>query len=463
MLETLTEQERHIFRLRVETGLTGREIAARIGKREKTGSNEARRVVRRVHDGFTALILATEGSADCRMLAAIVAAADMQTQGFTRELSHQVVTHVAACSVCAAQQPELLTRYEPVLIPILFVAELRERVLDTIQSFSAGVPAPSSTTDSRSPPRTPPDREGGAPGTAVLRRPRSGRRVPVAPAVIATAAAVLVIGAGTFLATRGSASRQPPLSPAVAIVQPCANAIRVLPYITPLSGQVELPGLVRLPPDAAVYGTAMQDGGTSQPFYVIGPAGKTCSAYNGASAGAGIDVEPNGAGVGVHEIWRAGGSSATDILFACPYIPGAIPTAPAGVTPNPTVGIYSCHTAALPGQIVTPVATTTPDTYVAVVHVPPGVSKEGVDWTSGPEAAQAASTLPTVAVFAAHVPRNLDRERALAPEISCTLQPAQLAICRAALDYLLAQFAARVSMPVDDLTRTIQAVNQRIT
>lgn len=60
VLETLTEQERHIFRLRVETGLTGREIAARIGKREKTGSNEARRVVRRVHDGFTALILATE-------------------------------------------------------------------------------------------------------------------------------------------------------------------------------------------------------------------------------------------------------------------------------------------------------------------------------------------------------------------------------------------------------------------
>ncbi|MDB4872453.1 MAG: hypothetical protein JWL97_3457 [Gemmatimonadales bacterium] len=237
-----------------------------------------------------------------------------------------------------------------------------------------------------------------------------------------------------------------------AVVGRCPNTGGTRPYTSlAIPGTVQLPDSVTLPAGASVYGTDMPDLAGSHAYYVIGPAGKTCAAYTGSSLGSGIDVEPQGSGRGVHVVYRAGGQ--TNVAdFACPYIPQVIPAG----------GLSTCPMTPAPGQVTASVPVHTPNTYVTVVRIPPGVSKLGVAWTNTPEAERAASVFPTVAVFAAHITSDQGERMVYAPEISCTLPRAQASTCSAALNYFLAQLATKEQMAPAELAETVHAVDQFI-
>jgi hypothetical protein len=274
----------------------------------------------------------------------------------------------------------------------------------------------------------------------------------VAGAVLVTVTAAC--GSGDVKATRDNTSEQLGVNPTTkaAMVRRCPNTGGTRPYTSlAIPETVQLPDLVTLPADASVYGTDMPDLAGSHAYYVIGPAGKTCTAYTGSSLGSGIDVEPQGSGRGVHVVYRAGGQ--TNVAdFVCLYIPQVIPAG----------GLSTCSTTPAPGQVTTSIPVRTPNTYVTVVRIPPGASKQGVAWTNTPEAERAASTFPTVAVFAAHITTDQGERMVYAPQISCTLLRAQASTCSAALNYFLAQFAAREQMAPAELARTVHAVDKLI-
>jgi hypothetical protein len=272
---------------------------------------------------------------------------------------------------------------------------------------------------------------------------------------VALVAVTTACGSTDAKVTADKTSEQLGVKPTKTVVNACPNnAGRPVPYTSlAIPESVQLPSLVTLPPGAAVYGTDMPDATGSHTYYVIGPAGKTCSAYTGSSLGAGIDIGPQGSGSGVHEIYRAGGpTNVADSV--CPYIPEAIPAG----------GRSTCESTPAPGQALSTVSTNTPNMYVTVVRIPPGASKQGVAYTNTPEAERAASTLPTLAVFAAHITTSQEQpeHRVFAPQISCTLPPARVSTCSSALNYFLVQFAAREGMAPPDLARTVHAVDRLI-
>ena len=154
VVATLTEQQQEIYRLRFVEELTGREAAARLGISDKAASNEATNVQKLIADGFGALILMQEGRTYCPDLARILDdaaatranavagsafAAPPDTNVFTAVLRQRIVNHFNECNICDNcrtcddKRRQLVGPYAPALIPILFAAEFRDRIDETIR------------------------------------------------------------------------------------------------------------------------------------------------------------------------------------------------------------------------------------------------------------------------------------------------------------------------------------------
>lgn len=434
---SFTEREQQIFQLSTRQGLVGQQLATALAKTRAYADNATLDNLKLAWEGFGAYVLATDGRRYCSGLARILEEYAWDGQTLTRVLRLRVLRHLDTCptcdncATCNTQKSRLIAPYAPIAIPVLVLARLRQRVDDTIRNVSASA-------DSGPPSK--------GPRLSGPHKQRIRSRAAIATLLVIVAAAVVV-----FLG-RHSSDHPPSRLTLVSAVSSCPNNAGALPYTSfPIPGTVRVPNPVTVPAGAAVYGTDLPDSTGDHAYYVIGPAAKSCSAYTGSSLGAGIDIGPPGSGSGVHEIWRAGGQGNV-VSFVCPYIPQVIPAG----------GITACQSTAAVGQVASHVSTTTPAVYVTVVRVPAGVQKQGVVYTSTPEAERSASAFPTLALFAAHITIDQGQRIVSAPEISCTLPPAQRSTCSAALNYFLVQFAAREGMPPADLSRTIHTVHQLV-
>jgi RNA polymerase sigma factor (sigma-70 family) len=144
VVATLTARQQEIYQLRYVGELTGRQVAEQLGITGKAASNEITRVQDLIATGFGALILFQEGRRYCPDLARIIEAAPaaLGTMAFTTTLRERIVRHFEDCSICDdcrtcnAKRRELIGPYVPALIPILFAADLRDRIIEIIDSIT---------------------------------------------------------------------------------------------------------------------------------------------------------------------------------------------------------------------------------------------------------------------------------------------------------------------------------------
>ena len=198
---SLNDRQQQIYRLRFEEGLTGRQVAGQLAIAEKTASNEITRVQTLVAIGFGALILAQEGRPYCRGLAAILDQAQYTavSDNFTTALRERICLHFDSCPTCDncrtcnARRKQLTGPYVPLLIPILFGAEFRERISSVIHHETAAARPDSNNRTPRRPPPPPPAHR--APARQTLRHAKWA--VP-----IAAAAGLALIIAAVFYGPR---------------------------------------------------------------------------------------------------------------------------------------------------------------------------------------------------------------------------------------------------------------------
>jgi RNA polymerase sigma factor (sigma-70 family) len=146
VVATLTERQQQVYHLRFVQELRGRQVAERLGIADKAASNEITQVQSLIAYGFGALILLQEGRTYCPGLARILdsaQAAAVGTETFTTELRQRIVRHFDNCKICddcrtcSNKRRELAGPYVPALIPILFAAEFRDRITETIHRVTA--------------------------------------------------------------------------------------------------------------------------------------------------------------------------------------------------------------------------------------------------------------------------------------------------------------------------------------
>jgi RNA polymerase sigma factor (sigma-70 family) len=217
VVATLTARQQQVYRLRIEEELTGRQVAERLGIAVKTASNEITRVQDLVTAGFGALILFQEGRRYCPDLARIIER-DLVITGtgaFTSVLRERIVRHFGDCNICDNcftcnnKRGELVGPYAPALIPVLFAAELRDRILESIDRLTQGGahPQPDDSADTS----TFGPRDGAvAPAGAALLDARPGRaghsRLPRPRRALRRRSALSVLAAAIVLAAIGGAA-----------------------------------------------------------------------------------------------------------------------------------------------------------------------------------------------------------------------------------------------------------------
>ncbi len=202
VVASLEERHRLIYQLYFVEQLTGRQIAERLAINEKTASNRVTRVQQVVADGFGALILAQEGRPYCPVLAGLLDAAQVQViteENFTAALRARIVRHFDTCDscdrcgTCADKRRQLVGPYAPALIPILFGAEFRERIAQTIRQVCSRPAEP--------------------PGTRTRRRRRPRRQISVAIgaflAIVVVAALVMAAHPGRHRPPAAASSTTP--------------------------------------------------------------------------------------------------------------------------------------------------------------------------------------------------------------------------------------------------------------
>lgn len=165
VVSTLTIRQQEVYQLRITAELTGREVAERLGITSKAASNEITHVQDLIATGFGALILFQEGRRFCPDLALIIETvpAAVGTAAFSTALREQIVRHFDNCSICddcptcRDKRRALVGPYVPALIPILFAADLRDRIAEAIHA------ATTETHPQQTKPR-PPSRDTARPG-----------------------------------------------------------------------------------------------------------------------------------------------------------------------------------------------------------------------------------------------------------------------------------------------------------
>jgi len=144
VVTTLTARQQEVYQLRYMGELTGKQVAERLGISDKAASNEITHVQDLIAKGFGALILLQEGRRYCPGLARIIETvpAAVGTTAFTAALRKQIVNHFDNCSVCDdcrtcnAKRRELVGPYVPAVIPILFAADLHDRITEIIDRIT---------------------------------------------------------------------------------------------------------------------------------------------------------------------------------------------------------------------------------------------------------------------------------------------------------------------------------------
>jgi RNA polymerase sigma factor (sigma-70 family) len=144
VVTTLTTRQQEVYQLRYSGELTGKQVAERLGISDKAASNEITHVQDLIAKGFGALILLQEGRKYCPDLARIIETvpAEVGTTALNAALRKQIVNHFDNCSVCDdcrtcnAKRRELAAPYVPAVIPILFAADLHDRIIEIIDRIT---------------------------------------------------------------------------------------------------------------------------------------------------------------------------------------------------------------------------------------------------------------------------------------------------------------------------------------
>jgi RNA polymerase sigma factor (sigma-70 family) len=144
VVTTLTARQQEIYQLRYVQELTGREVAERLNITGKAASNEITHVQDLIATGFGALILYQEGRKYCPDLARIIETvpAPVGSTAFSTTLRERIVRHFEDCNICDdcrtcnTKRRELVGPYVPALIPILFGADLRDRITELIDRIT---------------------------------------------------------------------------------------------------------------------------------------------------------------------------------------------------------------------------------------------------------------------------------------------------------------------------------------
>ncbi|MEJ8639808.1 hypothetical protein [Streptomyces sp. MS2.AVA.5] len=158
---SLDEEQRQLYRLRNESALTGREIAARLGQDAGAVSKKCTYLDQIVAKRFHVLLLIRESSTKCTTLQQILEDYGHQ-RDFTAELADLVIEHYSTCrtcgncAVCRGVQRQLVWDAAPVAIPITLAAAFRERIELAVQEVVNATSLPSGLRQSPpSPPRPP--------------------------------------------------------------------------------------------------------------------------------------------------------------------------------------------------------------------------------------------------------------------------------------------------------------------
>ena len=164
VVPSLNPRHQLIYEHAVRRRLTGEALAEALEMSPERAKNNAHHVRTVVVRGFTAFALFASGRGDCRELGIIVHAA-MERDGevFTQRLREEIIRHFDTCATCGKcqtcgpLQARLVARYAPVLFPLVFAGELRERFQDTLRQISDSTALPSPPVPGMPPrPRQPP-------------------------------------------------------------------------------------------------------------------------------------------------------------------------------------------------------------------------------------------------------------------------------------------------------------------
>jgi len=447
---TFTERQQRIYQLSIGEQLRGKALGARLGVSAAQAARLTHEITELVMDGIGALVLARAGRTHCPALAKILDQAAWNGANFDARLRERIVRHFDTCptcdrcSKCAAKQKELGKQLIPVLIPLLFAGELRDRLEAAIGKATSQEPAsphdpgsppsmpsgqirghPAGTPGKTKPPR-PPERSSGAP-RGRRRISHAGTRLTPALWATATLIVVIILVITVVIARKPGAGGRPgagALKAVTAALTSCKQLNKVS-FSTSVPRRLTLPRSMALPPGAALYGTRFGDGTTAD---IIGPSDQTCDTVNGSGADGTTYLDTHTAtstAPSVFEFQFVGGGIDNETHFACPYIPEMHRLYAA------VGGSDSAPCSPEPGEIISQIPSGTQSVYIAAVKIPASTADESFA-TSGYGS--------PVDGLVADVIKTSGGQRYVwsVEEIDCKVSGGSARICQAALDFFFA-------------------------
>jgi len=144
VVTTFTSHHRRIYEYSVRQGLRGQALANSLEISADRAKNTANYVQKLAETGFGAWVLFRDGRHRCPDLDRIIETAIARDGDmFTTQLREQITKHFdncptcQSCAVCNPLRRRLVAPYAPALIPVLYAADLRERVMETIRRICA--------------------------------------------------------------------------------------------------------------------------------------------------------------------------------------------------------------------------------------------------------------------------------------------------------------------------------------
>ncbi|MEY9837979.1 RNA polymerase sigma factor [Streptacidiphilus sp. EB103A] len=226
VVATLDPQRQELYRLRIQQGLTGAQIAKELGQEPKTVSNRCTELNTLVARRYHALLLARGDRTQCAVLRSMLETHESAHGAvFTAELADAVIEHYSTCKTCGncatcrIETKKLVWDAAPVLIPILALAALREQSGRSVQSVAETSPVQRPL---QQPPPDPPPPEPPAPRQRKPRRSRPGRRrLPGAAAAVGSVLVVAIL----IVAILNRTGSSTPIAP-----QPVAATMPAIAY-----------------------------------------------------------------------------------------------------------------------------------------------------------------------------------------------------------------------------------------
>lgn len=150
IVPSLNPRHQLIYEQAIRRRLTGEALAAALDMSPERAKNNAHHVRTVAVRGFAAFALFASGKGHCEELDTMVrTAVEQDGEVFTQRLREEITRHFDTCSncrkcpTCGPLQTNLVARYAPVLIPLLFAGELKERFHDTLRQVANSTALPS--------------------------------------------------------------------------------------------------------------------------------------------------------------------------------------------------------------------------------------------------------------------------------------------------------------------------------